>query len=284
MAAALLTFALLVGLSAALSGTAAAADGRATTPEGEIAAQYVHSLDRRPDAAGLANYMRFVRENCQWGVVDASYRIATSGEAVNRWRNNPQDLAGMLYASLLDRAPDPGGLRAYTDSIRVRGLPLSTAEMLGSSEYRQRLARICGASDGLSASMYDWQAAMSFAEDVLVAKAYGLGASCAVLKGIKRFTGLKQNAAGVRAFIGVAGEITNKIHGKLDGTCGAAVTYLKAALRIAVIVNSGAGYNPVFIQLDSHRSWATLRGVTYFAVRIGPLPTVWNKYSGKVAG
>jgi hypothetical protein len=241
----------------------------------------VHSLDRPPEGDSFATYLQSVQDKgCEWAVVDAAFRLATSDEARSRWQTS-QDLAGMLYASLLDRAPDPEGLVTYTQAIDERGLDWSTASMLGSPEYRMRLAQLCGASDGLSASMFDWQAAMTFADDVLVDKAVSLGASCAALKGIKKFTGLKENAAGVRAFIGVAGEITNRIHGKLDGTCGAAATYLKAAVHIAMIVNDGAGYNPVFIQTDHHRSWWS---VHYFKMRIGSVPTALTEYDGKVGG
>lgn len=264
---------------------ALADDGRAATPESEVIAQFQHSLDRAPDAQGLENYMSFVRENCHWGVVDASYRIATSGEAVERWGGDPVHLAGMLYASLLNRAPDEQGLVDYAESIRVRGLSLSTAEMLGSREYRDRLGAICEGDDSywLPATMRDWQSAMTFAEDVLVKRAFALGVTCGVLKGVKKFTGLKEGAKGARLFIGAAGEVTNKIHGKLDDTCGTAVSYLKAAVRIAEIVDAGPhGYNPVFIQFDIRQSNMTATLVDYISIRIGPLPTEWTEYEGKV--
>jgi hypothetical protein len=265
-----------------------AGDGRPATPKGEMIAQYRHSLDREPDPGGLKNYMSFVNENCQWGIIDGSFKIANSAEARTRWSRNgdvDKNLAGMLYASLLDRAPDPGGLSTYTNNIRKQGLEWATAEMMGSAEYRGRLAKICNATDGLNATMVDWQIATEFIDDVLIHNAKTMGANCAVIKGIQKAAGLKKDyKSNKAAFVHVAGEITNRVYNKLSDPCGAALAYIKASLRIIQIIDAGAGYNPVFIQFDTHRSWWTLRSVQYFTVRIGPDPTHWDRFVGKVGG
>jgi len=64
--------------------------------------------------------MGFANQNCRWGVLSASFQILNSTEAHNAWHNNPQTLAGMLYAALLNRPPDPGGLQTYTAAIIQR--------------------------------------------------------------------------------------------------------------------------------------------------------------------
>ena len=104
--------------------------------------------------------------------------------------------------------------------------------MLGSPEYRLRLARMCGTSaPKLPASLYDWQSANRFAPGVLLHNALNLAKLCGSQKAIQKVTSYKQNAAGPRAFIGITGEVTKVLHGKLDGTCRAMITYLEAAAR-----------------------------------------------------
>lgn len=85
--------------------------------------------------------MSFVNQNCRWGVLSGSFQILNSAEARNVWHNDPQTLAGMLYAALLNRPPDAGGLATYTAAIRQRGLAWATASMMASNEYNARLNR-----------------------------------------------------------------------------------------------------------------------------------------------
>ena len=81
-------------------------DKRAPNVAGEITAMYWHGVNRAPDSGGFNQYMWFANQNCRWGVLSASFQILNSAEAHNVWRNNPQTLAGMLYAALLNRPPD----------------------------------------------------------------------------------------------------------------------------------------------------------------------------------
>ena len=42
----------------------------------------------------------------------------------------------MLYAALLNRSPDPGGLTAYTGAIQQHGLRWAITSMLASGEFQ----------------------------------------------------------------------------------------------------------------------------------------------------
>ncbi|MEU4328442.1 hypothetical protein [Nonomuraea dietziae] len=251
--------------------------------EYEIRTAYYHALDRRAAQSVVRNYMGLTNRHCTWGLSDAAFRLTTSSEARQRW-GDAQSLAGMLYAALLRREPDDQGLRTYASAISTYGLTWSARQMMGSAEYRHRLAGICGTKNGLSGAMFDWETSMDFAVH-LTDRARNLAAGCAAIKGVQKLTRFKDNARNARAFIGITGEITKKLHGKLDGTCAAVLTYIQAALKIAMVVKDGGdGQNPVFIQSQTHKSWATLRMVTYFTLRVGSDPTSWQGYNGKVAG
>lgn len=284
--------ALAAAAMAALTATAlpaAALDGR--VPDGrngsaydEIRAQYWHGLDRDPDPAGFRNYTRFVDENCRWGVIDGSYRILTSTEARNRWGNNPQHLAGMLYASLLNRAPDPGGLNAYTNAIRDRGLGWSVAQMMGSAEYRARLGGIC-LNPNLTATMYGWEAAEDLAKTELFSRAVVQAKSCAFSFAIRQgMAQIQRIPHPLTMSIGLVAQTTNSMMllTGLDGTCGAAVAFMRAYWEVGKVIN-GAQYNPVFIQWSVGKAdWFTHQRP--FTVRVGSNPTDWRGFSGRAWG
>lgn len=273
----------LVAVGVAVPVTAEAA-GREPTVRAEIRAQYVHDWDIQPtdEQVDLHANNDLVRDHCAWGVIETSYKLATSIEARNRWNNNSQDLAGMLYAGLLDRAPDPGGLITHTNDIRDRGLEWTVRSVMGSEEYRDRIRRICGDDSVARGAMYTHGAAKDFAWNELMQKSLNLGASCGVMIKVKDIMGIHKNPKDNKAaWVMVAGELTNGLWDEIDGTCAAAVTYVKAAIRIWQIVEEGPGDNPVFIQYDTHHSWLTLRQVKYFTLRVGPDPTHWDKFDGK---
>jgi hypothetical protein len=263
--------------------TASAGDGRAAFPEGEIAAQYIHSLDRQPDQAGFDSYMRFVNQDCRWGIMDASFKIANSAEAHQRWRDNPQDLAGMLYASLLDRQPDPGGLQTYTDAIRTRGLEWATASMLASPEYNTRLNALCAGRQSSSATMFTWEQAQAFVDNEILPRAKDLAVVCGATHGTMVSLGaLKGSGNFAVSFVGMSAWLANQFNSmfSIDGTCGAVAQYLLAARRINQITLQGDRYNPVFIQAESgHHRWLTTV-FDDFTLRIGPEPTHWDPYKG----
>jgi hypothetical protein len=280
--------ALTFGFVAVTTTPAAAADGRAVSAQGEIRAVLYHAFDRNPDGPqpdrhSVPYYMVGVKNlGCQWGISDATFKMLTSAEAQNRWHHNAQDLAGMLYAALLDRAPDPGGLRTYTSAIQVYSLNWATRQMMGSAEYRTRLARICNAS-GLSAAMFDWETAWNFARNTLLDRAKVNAIACGQQKAVDKIVGWKDNPKpGPAILINASGEIAKILQGWLEDSCRAAVTYVEAAASIALHTMDGAdGHNAVFIRIDTHKSWLTGHMVTYFSIIVGPNPTQWHNFEGK---
>lgn len=275
-----LATALLLSAGVMTAPAAQAGDGRASTPEAELEAQYAHSLDRASDPEGFNHYMKGIKDNCLWGVMGASYSIATSPEARSRWKDNPEDLVGMLYASLLDRGPDQDGFATYTNVIRERSLEWAAASILSSDEYNARLASICN-NRSRAASMYSWGDAQTFMDEVLVEHAINLGSVCGFMRGVQFGS---DKAARRTVVLYVQKKLTDNIYNKLDGSCKAAATYALAAGKVQATIDEGRGYNPVFIQTDTHRSWWTLRNITYFNLRVGPNPLSWAKYDGKVVG
>lgn len=288
--AALATLAMTAG-TISVTGPAQANDGRAVNDRGEIRAVLHHTMGRNPDGAqpdhhSVPHYMAGVKSlKCQWGVLDATYRMATSEEAKRRWGHNPQHLAGMLYAALLNRAPDPDGLKTYTWAIQVHGLDWATRQMMGSNEYLNRQMRYCSISTpGPAAGMYNWETALDYAKNTLLPHAARLFAACGATKALEKVTSIRPNPTPVQLFVGVTGEITAGIHGALDGTCELGVTYVKAAWEIGqIIMRGGDGRNSVFIQMDRHKSLWTANMITYSSVRVGPNPTNWKAYQGKTA-
>lgn len=276
----------MAAVSLAVAAPASAMDGnvpdsRPSTPAGEITAQYWHGLNRDPDPGGLANYMSFVNQNCRWGILDGSFKILNSAEAHNVWHNNAQSLAGMLYAALLDRPPDAGGLATYTNAISERGLPWATAAMMGSTEYNGRLNRIC-TNPNETATMYTPAAAQAFVRDVLVNNAENLAEVCAMNAAVRTALGsLKSVPWPPAQALGRIATVTNMVitgYG-LDGTCGAVVTYLRAAYQVNSIIG-GDQDNPVFIEWSvGSPNWFTHQRP--FTLRVGPNPTSWTGYSGK---
>ncbi|KPI32106.1 hypothetical protein OV320_2282 [Actinobacteria bacterium OV320] len=275
--------AVTLGITPASAFDGRVPDSRSATAQGEITAQYWHGLNRDPDTGGLNNYMSFAKQNCRWGVLDASFKILNSAEAHNTWRNNPRALAGMLYAALLNRAADPGGLTAYTNAIRDRGLPWATAQMMGSPEYRNRLGRFC-TNSGESATEYDWQTAQSIARNTFFKHAENLAIACGVSTTVKSAIGaLKSTPYPPAVAVGKIASVTNMIitGWGLDGTCGAAVAFLRAGLAVNSTIN-GDRHSPVFIQWSVGRPG--LNGQRKFTIRVGSNPTSWTGYSGSAWG
>jgi hypothetical protein len=284
-----LAFGLMPGLAAVLVAIATPAsamdggvpDSRPATPAGEITAQYWHGLNRDPDAGGLANYLTFVNQNCRWGILDGSFKILNSAEAGNVWHNNSQTLAGMLYAALLNRPPDAGGLATYSNAISQRGLRWATASMMGSPEYNGRLNRIC-TNPNETATMYTPAAAQAFVRNVLINNAENLAETCAMDTAVRTALGsLKSVPWPPAQALGRIATVTNMVitgYG-LDGTCGAVVTYLRAAYQVNSVIGGGQD-NPVFMQWSvGSPDWLT--GQRPFTIRVGPNPTSWNGFSGK---
>jgi hypothetical protein len=280
--------ALLGVLGGVFASAASAFDGRVpdarpATIEGELTALYNHGLNRDPDPPSWQNYIGWPHEDCQWGLLDDSYRILTSGEAQNTWRHDPQTLAGMLYAALLNRPPDPGGLAAYTGGIRTRGLEWSTASMEASPEYSLRLVNICKGRKSSNAMMYTSEQADQLVDQLIHTSAANLAKVCGGVKLVEQVNKLKKIGTPVTQFVGWTAQITNLIGGRLgvNDSCKATVTILRVAYRVNELASYGDQNNPVFAEWDMHRVGSFIHRQTAFTFRIGPDPTHWDAFSGK---
>lgn len=85
---------------------------------------------------------------------------------------------------------------------------------------------------------------------------------------------------GVKQFLQAHAWLTRTSYNKLDGTCDMAMTYARAAYRIATIVDAGQGSNGVFIQYASLQRLKGL-GQTRVNIRIGDYPDRWQLFSGR---
>jgi hypothetical protein len=282
----LVVIALALALAVARSPAAYAMNGnvpdnRPATAQGEITAYYWHGVNRDPDPGGLAQYMSFANQNCLWGVQSAGFQILNSAEAHNVWQNNPQTLAGMLYAALLNRPPDPGGLATYTSAIQQRGLAWAIASMMASDEYHTRLATICPHPND-NAAMWPWNTAKSFAFNTLLHNAGTQAFLCAGSKAVQKIDGIGDDSDVpvveiLSQALSVENWIVDNFH--LDGSCGAMVAYVKAFAAVFATIN-GTQYNPVLIEYTVGNP-SLLTGQRAFTIRIGPDPTHWTGFSGK---
>jgi peptidoglycan hydrolase-like protein with peptidoglycan-binding domain len=255
-------------------------DRRPTSAEGEITALYLHGLNRDPDAGSFTKHAGEAQRDCRWGVLKSSYSIMTAPEARNVWRNDPQALAEMLHASLLNRPADPGELQAYTGAIRDRGLESVTVSTLASDEYNRRLDRIC--PSGGTARMRTSAEAQAFAVDELWPRAENLAIACGVTTGLQKvLASLRNKKLPLAQAVGIAAHVTNKLadKAKLNRECDAAAAYAKAALAIFVTIE-GERLNPVFTQTYVGGA-AIFGGHRLFIIRVGANPTTWSEYSGR---
>ena len=264
-------------------------DNRPATPLGEITAQYWHALNRDPDPGGLNNYMSWANKDCRWGVMDDSFKIDTSAEAVNVWRDNPQTLAGMLYASLLNRPPDPSGLVAYTNGIRANGLRWAVASMEASPEYQGRLAAICAGRSSSDVGMLPAASAVTIGSAGYLSVAADLATAC----GLAKFTSHVLDAADDAAddspaaadveAVNSAAELAMSLAGS-DESCKAAVQMVFAAARIAAVAYPLNGPpSPVFIEQDLNSHWELSHPLSVQwcegSIRVGPDTADWTQYS-----
>lgn len=188
----------------------------------------------------------------------------------------------MLYAALLNRAADPGGLTAYTNAIRDRGLPWATAQMMGSPEYRNRLGRFC-TNSGESATEYDWQTAQSIARNTFFKHAENLAIACGVSTTVKSAIGALKSTPYP---CGRRGR-QNRFRHQHDHHGMGIGRYVRRGCRFSggLAVNStinGDRHSPVFIQWSVGRPG--LNGQRKFTIRVGSNPTSWTGYSGSAWG
>ena len=251
-------------------------DSRSADPAGEITAYYWHGLNRDPDPGGLANYMSFANQDCRWGVQDAGIKILDSAEAHNVWQNNPQTLAGMLYAALLNRPPDPGGLATYTAAIQQRGLRWSITAMQSSPEFHARLDRICAYRKSSNATAWNSHDAVVQAErindgagklvDGCAAGIFiNLAARGTLLRDVPRLVRLAKFTVGKLLKVG-------------GGDCNSAYQMLSAADATASLADYEGANNPIFLESDTRTYWNLIGHWCETWVRVGPNAMTWTGY------
>jgi len=251
-------------------------DSRTADPVGEISAYYWHGLNRDPDPGGLNSYVWYANKDCRWGIQSAATDILDSAEAHNVWRNNPQTLAGMLYAALLNRPPDPGGLATYTAAIAQHGLRWAITSMLASGEFQGRLGRICAGRASTNATAWNSHDAMvqairinNGATDLVYACGAGLliqtFSPIGVFKGAGWIIRAARLAAGAVAHV--------------SGSCNAAYIMLQAADTTASLADYEGANNPVFLEADTSSYWNGYGHWCSSNIRVGPSAIQWTGYS-----
>jgi hypothetical protein len=102
---------------------------------------YTRLLGREPDADGLRVYRQLAEREGLAGVtrsIVASSEYRARAAASQRGMGAYVQSVGTLYRHLLDRQPDPDGLRALAELAMVYGPRGPIDRMLNSAEYRDR--------------------------------------------------------------------------------------------------------------------------------------------------
>jgi hypothetical protein len=179
----------------------------------------------------LNSYVSYADKDCRWGIQSVATDILDSGEAVSVWHDNPQTLAGMLYAALLNRPPDAGGLATYTAAIQQNGLRWAITSMLASGEYQSRLGKICAGRASTNATA--WDSEDGAAQAILINNgASELVKACAAALLINTFAPIK---AGLFKDAGVLIKASRVAAGKvakLSGSCNAAWKHCKPPMLL----------------------------------------------------
>ena len=195
------------------------------------------------------------------------------------WRNDPATLAGALYAALLNRPPDPGGLATYTRAIAVRGMRWATTMMLASGEYQQRLGHVCAGRPSTNATAYDPRGGML--QSILLHNGSGpLVKACGVelLSHVFSPTQLLAGASLAARLAMQGAALAAKQVMKVSGSCMAAYRILSAANDTAQLASYEGANNPVFLQIDTRTYWNWRGRWCDTTVRMGPSAVQWDKY------
>jgi len=94
-------------------------------------------LGREPDSGGLGDYVAYLESGGT--VLEFCRKLLNSDEFRNNSTNLPlEDLAVRLYRGILDRKPDPDGLRDTIDELRKARTAERAASMIESQEFKTR--------------------------------------------------------------------------------------------------------------------------------------------------
>jgi hypothetical protein len=128
--------------------------------------------------------------------------------------------------------------------------------MMASREYNTRLAGICRARNE-TATMYTWNNAQAFAKSIARNNAFNNALLCVGAKALFKIEYLKDSETPTGEFISSSLEIEKWIIDtfKLDGSCGAALAFLKAAVAIYQTING----DPLCSAMSSGCSGSSLR-------------------------
>ena len=252
--------------------TSPAPSANAGSPTGELTALYVHFLDRQPDGVSWNNYMNSglgINSDCRSGMLRATYDIATSAEAINRWQT-PQNLAGAIYAGMLDRVPDPAGLQHYTSLIQGEGMGAAVMDVMASQEYKNRMNVFCAGHSTTNATVLNPSDSSGIAHGLTdVAK------TTAEACGVSELTGRMFKLWGVPS-PAIAIDAAAKLALKYAGTskaCSATYTLLSAAYFGQQMAEAGDNVYWMTQQWDTHTHvlvWT--RTTTHVIVRVGMNP------------
>jgi hypothetical protein len=261
----------------ALSTPALAADGRAVTPEGEITANYIHSLDRRPDTGGWNTYINEVNQDCRRGVMRMSYDLLVSTEARTHWDPKPaplnETLTGALFASLFDRAArDSQEFWRYGNIANGRGFPLAVTTAMATREYKDRLARICAGRKATNGTMQVGTDAMNTARGLTdVAKTLAKACGVALLtNNMLKLWGVPKPAVAINAAARLAMQYAG-----VSKACLATGEVLYSAAYLAQL--AGDDYS-VYVSIEQRTTGPFYKRICHSRVGVGSDPSGGVRY------
>ncbi len=256
--------ALLAGAGLTAGSPAQAYDGRAVSPAGELRSVHLYALDRAPDRRERSVSLRAADANCKSAVLRSSYDILTGREAARNLRT-PQRRTNAVYLALLDRAPDPAGWAMYLAVNRVDGIDRSTADIMASPEYRNRLARVCAARPSSTVAVYRPEEVTGVVQSLLGAAAVG-STGCAVTPLAARMRSFRDRA-------GLASVAAYTAQLKATHVTGTTCTFAKRmALAAAWTAALGSTGMPVYVDQAMRTTVGATTRTVHYTFTIGRTP------------
>lgn len=259
----LLPVLIVAGVVAGVPGAALADIGRPDNAETEIENYYREFLGRPSDPGGFAGYRDRMWNDCKFGVLAAGMMIGDAREAHDRHRS-PSAFVPAMFRALLNRNPDPGGLRTYVNVIATRGYRWAIRDIQASPEFRNRLNAMCQGRRGSSTqNMLKPDQAISAAIGIndagmSLVKACGVGLVISLTGGLAA----KSLYEASKAIKAARFAMESAINKGAVGACLSAYQVLKAADEVATTAryepgSSNPGYNnPTYVYLNQRSDWA----------------------------